>query len=70
LTPVWQAAIDLPPVIWWGHLERIMLAVDDLGCRGSAALRDGSRLLPAFCGYLSQLFAVVDLDLERVVGFC
>ena len=32
-TPVWQAAIDLPPVIWWSHLERIMLAVDDLGCR-------------------------------------
>jgi thiamine kinase-like enzyme len=32
-TPVWQAAIDLPPVIWWSHLERIMLAVDDLDCR-------------------------------------
>ena len=32
-TPVWQAAIDLPPVIWWSHLERILLAVDDLGCR-------------------------------------
>ena len=32
-TPVWQAAIDLPPMIWWSHLERIMLAVDDLGCR-------------------------------------
>jgi hypothetical protein len=33
LTPLWQAAIDLPPMIWWSHLERIMLAVDDLGCR-------------------------------------
>ena len=33
MTPVWQAALDLPPMIWWGHLERIMLAVDDLGCR-------------------------------------
>jgi Ecdysteroid kinase-like family len=33
MTPVWQAAIDLPPAIWWSHLERIMLAVDDLGCR-------------------------------------
>ena len=33
MTPVWQSAIDLPPVIWWSHLERIMLAVDDLGCR-------------------------------------
>jgi GNAT superfamily N-acetyltransferase len=33
MTPVWQAAIDLPPVIWWSHLERILLAADDLGCR-------------------------------------
>lgn len=33
MTPVWQAAMDLPPMIWWGHLERIMLALDDLGCR-------------------------------------
>jgi hypothetical protein len=33
MTPVWQAAIDLPPAIWWSHLERILLAVDDLGCR-------------------------------------
>lgn len=32
-TPVWQAAMDLPPVIWWSHLERVLLAVDDLGCR-------------------------------------
>ena len=32
-TPVWQAAYDIPPVIWWNHMERIMLAVDDLGCR-------------------------------------
>jgi hypothetical protein len=32
-TPVWQAANDIPPVIWWSHLERIFLAVDDLGCR-------------------------------------
>jgi thiamine kinase-like enzyme len=32
-TPVWQAAFDIPPVIWWNHMERIMLAVDDLGCR-------------------------------------
>lgn len=31
--PVWQATIDIPPVIWWNHLERIFLAVDDLGCR-------------------------------------
>lgn len=33
MTPVWQAAIDLPPMIWWSHLERILLAIDDLGCR-------------------------------------
>ena len=32
MTPVWQAPIDLPPVIWWSHLERILLAIDDLGC--------------------------------------
>jgi hypothetical protein len=31
--PVWQAALNIPPVIWWGHLERIFLAVDDLDCR-------------------------------------
>ena len=35
--PVWQAAAKLPPVIWWSHLERAMLAFDDLGC---AALLD------------------------------
>jgi hypothetical protein len=33
MTPVWQAAVDLPPVIWWSHLERLVLAVDDLNCR-------------------------------------
>jgi hypothetical protein len=32
-TPVWQAEHHLPPVIWWSHLERVLLAVDDLGCR-------------------------------------
>ena len=32
-TPVWQAAYDIPPVIWWNHMERIFLAIDDLGCR-------------------------------------
>jgi len=31
--PVWQWTIQIPPVIWWNHLERIFLAVDDLGCR-------------------------------------
>jgi hypothetical protein len=32
-TPVFQAAYDIPPVVWWNNLERLMLAVDDLGCR-------------------------------------
>jgi hypothetical protein len=31
--PVWQAANNIPPVIWWNNFERIFLAVDDLGCR-------------------------------------
>jgi Ecdysteroid kinase-like family len=32
-TPVWQANYNIPPVIWWNNLERIFLAVEDLGCR-------------------------------------
>jgi hypothetical protein len=32
-TPLWQEANRLPPVIWWNNMERIFLAVDDLGCR-------------------------------------
>ncbi|HKD74002.1 MAG TPA: hypothetical protein VKB76_00850, partial [Ktedonobacterales bacterium] len=32
-TPVWHLAYDIPPVIWWNNLQRILLAVDDLGCR-------------------------------------
>jgi hypothetical protein len=32
-TPVWQSAYNIPPVIWWNNLERVLLAVDDLGCR-------------------------------------
>jgi Ecdysteroid kinase-like family len=32
-TPVFQASVSIPPVIWWNNLERIWLAVDDLGCR-------------------------------------
>jgi hypothetical protein len=32
-TPVWQEANGTPPVIWWNNLERIFMAVDDLGCR-------------------------------------
>ena len=31
-TPIFQAANNIPPVIWWNNLERILLAVDDLGC--------------------------------------
>jgi thiamine kinase-like enzyme len=33
LTPVLQEAYGIPPWVWWNNLERIMLAVDDLGCR-------------------------------------
>lgn len=32
VTPLSQAAAGLPPLIWWGHLERIMLAYEDLEC--------------------------------------
>jgi hypothetical protein len=32
-TPVFQAGLKLPPVIWWNNFQRIMAAVDDLGCR-------------------------------------
>jgi hypothetical protein len=31
--PVTQATINIGPGVWWNNLERIMLAVDDLGCR-------------------------------------
>jgi hypothetical protein len=31
-TPVWQANHALPAMVWWNNLERIMLAVHDLGC--------------------------------------
>jgi len=30
--PVWQWSINIPPVVWWNNLERVMMAVDDLGC--------------------------------------
>jgi thiamine kinase-like enzyme len=28
-----QFNAGLPPVIWWSHLERVVQAIDDLGCR-------------------------------------
>jgi ecdysteroid kinase len=31
-TPVWQAANGIPAWIWWNHVERIFMAVDDLNC--------------------------------------
>jgi Ecdysteroid kinase-like family len=31
--PVLQAANNIPPRVWWNNLERIHLAVEDLGCR-------------------------------------
>lgn len=30
--PVWQATAKLPAPVWWGHLERAMLAFEDLAC--------------------------------------
>ena len=30
--PVWQCSMKLGAWIWWGHLERVMLAFEDLGC--------------------------------------
>lgn len=33
VTPVFQAGLRLPSVIWWNNFQRIMAAVDDLGCR-------------------------------------
>jgi len=32
VVPVWQCSMKLGAWIWWGHLERVMLAIDDLGC--------------------------------------
>jgi|SRR5262245_12698237 len=37
VTPVWQASLNIPTVVWWNNLERIFLAVDDLGCRNLLA---------------------------------
>jgi len=33
MRPVRQAMHNIGPAVWWNNLERIMLAVDDLGCR-------------------------------------
>ncbi len=33
MTPVWQAGANIPTVIWWNNLERIQMAIEDLGCR-------------------------------------
>jgi hypothetical protein len=33
-TPNWQATYDIPPLIWWSHLESTMAACENLGCRG------------------------------------
>ncbi len=33
VVPPLQAALKLPTVLWWDHLARIMMAVEDLGCR-------------------------------------
>jgi hypothetical protein len=33
VVPPVQAAIKLPAGLWWNHLARIMMAIEDLGCR-------------------------------------
>jgi aminoglycoside phosphotransferase (APT) family kinase protein len=33
MRPVWQAMVGVAGRVWWNNLERIFLAVDDLGCR-------------------------------------
>jgi hypothetical protein len=33
MTPIIWANVGIPPAVWWNNFERIMLAVDDLGCR-------------------------------------
>ena len=30
--PVWQWSVNIPPLVWWNNLERVMMAVEDLGC--------------------------------------
>jgi hypothetical protein len=30
---VFQVSAQVPPLIWWNHPERILMAEDDLGCR-------------------------------------
>jgi aminoglycoside phosphotransferase (APT) family kinase protein len=30
--PVRQWSINIPPLVWWNNLERVMMAVEDLGC--------------------------------------
>jgi hypothetical protein len=30
--PVWHWSANIWPVVWWNNLERVMMAVDDLGC--------------------------------------
>ena len=30
--PLYWANIGIPPSVWWNSFERILLAVDDLGC--------------------------------------
>ena len=32
-TPVFQAAANIPTMIWWNNFERIFMAVEDLACR-------------------------------------
>ena len=46
-TPVWQAANNIPPLIWWNNLGRIMLAVDNLRLPRSPLLMTRGRGAPS-----------------------
>jgi len=33
MRPLSQTIVDVPPVNLWNNLERILLAMEDMGCR-------------------------------------
>jgi hypothetical protein len=44
-----RAVNNIPPVIWWNNLERVLLAVDDLGCRRPARPRTAAVMQSPVC---------------------
>jgi len=55
---VGQEAYDIPSVIWWNNLERVMMAIDDLDCR----------LLLAFVISIRQVSALHSRGFDAVHG--